>query len=77
MGSLACCCLAQGGFEGFFDLTGKEQILDIAAGIAIAKEAGAKITGLDGKYHGQDTAHILITNGKIHNKLLKLLNNAK
>jgi len=75
LGPFACCGIAQGYFEGYFDLTGKEEILDLAAGIVIVKEAGAKITGLDGKYHGQDTSNIVITNGKIHNKFLKLLNN--
>lgn len=73
LGAVACCYVAQGGYDGYFDLTGKEKILDIAAGITIAKEAGAKVTGLDGKYHGQDTSNIVITNGKIHNKFLKLL----
>lgn len=77
LGAVACCYLSQGGFEGYFDLTGKEKIWDIAAGIVIAKEAGAKVTGLDGKYHGQDTSNIVITNGKIHNKFLKLLNSVK
>lgn len=65
------------GCEGYFDLTGKEEILDMASGIIITKEAGAKITGLDGKYHGQDTSHLVITNGKIHNDFLKLLNRVK
>jgi len=74
LGAVACCYIAQGGLEGYFDLTGKEKILDIAAGITVAKEAGAKITGLDGKYHGQNTSHVVITNGKIHNEFLKLLN---
>ncbi len=74
LGAVACCYIAQGGLEAYFDLTGKEKILDIAAGIIIAKEAGAKITALDGKYHGQNTSHIVITNGKIHNQFLKLLN---
>ena len=75
LGSLSLCSIAKGGLEGYFDLSGKEEILDIAAGIVIAKESGAKITGLDNKYRGQGTSHIVITNGKIHNKFLKLLNN--
>lgn len=70
----ALCFIAHGGLEAFFDLTGKEDILDMAAGMVIAKEAGAKVTGLDGKFHGQDTSHLVITNGKIHDDFLKLLN---
>ncbi|KPJ55419.1 hypothetical protein AMJ47_00975 [Parcubacteria bacterium DG_72] len=73
-GPLSVCSVARGGLEGYFDLSGKQEILDIAAGIIIAKEAGARITGLDGKYHGQDTKHIVISNSKIHSKLLKILN---
>lgn len=72
----ALCFMAQGGFDAFFDLTGQEDILDMAAGMVIAKEAGAKITGLDGKFHGQDANHLVITNGKIHSDFLKLLNSA-
>ena len=75
LGARACCYIAQGGYDAYFDLTGKEEILDLAAGIIIAKEAGAKITGLDGKFQSQDTSHVVITNGKIHNDFLKLLNN--
>lgn len=77
LGAAACCYVAEGGYDGYFDLSGKEKIFDIGAGIVIAKEAEAKITGLDGKYHGQNTSHIVITNGKIHNKFLKLLNSVK
>ncbi len=74
LGGFACCFIAQGGYEAYFDLSGKEEVLDVAAGIVIAKEAGATITGLDGKFHGQNVSHLIITNGKIHNEFLKLLN---
>ncbi|MBU2545074.1 inositol monophosphatase [Patescibacteria group bacterium] len=74
LGTFVLCSIAKGGFEGYFDLTGKEKVLDLVAGIIIAKEAGAKITGLDGKYLGKNTSHVVITNGKIHNKFLELIN---
>ncbi len=72
-GSLSLCFLAQGHLDAYLDLTGRQPIKDIGAGLAIAKEAGAKITGLDGKFHGHNASHIVATNGKIHSQLLKLL----
>lgn len=69
------CYIAQGIAEAFFDLTGKERIWDLAAGFVIIKEAGGKITGLDGKFHGQDISNVVVTNGEIHSEFLKLLNN--
>lgn len=76
-GSLSLCYLAQGHLEAYFDLSGKEEVLDLGAGLAIAREAGAKITGLNGKFQGMDTSHLLVTNVKIHDKLLKLLNDVQ
>lgn len=73
-GSLSLCYLAQGHLEAYFDLSGREEVLDIGAGLAIAKEAGAKITDPQGNYPGLDTNYLVVTNGLIHNKLLKLLN---
>lgn len=76
VGSLSMCYLAQGHFDAYFDMTGNKdgQILDSGAGMAIAQEAGAKITDLNGKFPGLDARRIVVTNGKIHNELLKLLN---
>lgn len=76
LGPIPLCYIAQGMAEAFFDLAGKERIWDLAAGFVIAKEAGAKITSLDGKFHGQDISNVVITNGKIHTEFLKLLNSA-
>ena len=73
-GPLPLCYLSQGLAEVFVDLTGKENIWDLAPGFVIAKEAGGKITGLDGKFHGQDVRNIVATNGKVHNEVLRLLN---
>ncbi|MCK4553562.1 inositol monophosphatase [Candidatus Parcubacteria bacterium] len=73
-GSISLCYLAQGYFDAYFDLTGKEEITDLGAGLIIAKEAGAKITGLDNKFPGLNVNHLVVTNTKIHQDLLKLLN---
>lgn len=72
-GCLAPCYVARGLFDAYFDLTGNENIWDPAAGIIIAQEAGAKVTNLEDKFPGLNTSHLVITNGKIHDKVLKLL----
>ncbi len=76
LGPAPLCYIAQGIAEAFFDLTGKERIWDLAAGFVIVKEAGGRITSLDGKFHGQDISNVVVTNDKIHNEFLKLLNSA-
>ena len=51
---------------------GDWQFLSLS-GLIVAQEAGAKITGLNGKWPGLNGSHLVVTNGKIHNKMLKLL----
>src|SRR3989338_6706289 len=72
-GSLSLCFLAMGHFDGYFDLSGRQEMKDLGAGLIVAQEAGAKITGLNGKWPGLNGSHLVVTNGKIHNKMLKLL----
>lgn len=48
---------------------------DCAASVLIIKEAGGKVTNFKGKdFVVIEDNHIIATNGKIHNQLLKLLN---
>lgn len=64
--SVAC-----GKCEGFFELG--LHIYDIAAGVVIAREAGAKITGwMDGDNPLQ-SGKIIVSNGKIHDVLRNIL----
>ena len=72
-GSLALCFLAQGYFDAYFDINGSQPIIDSGGGMIIAKEAGAKITDLNGKYPGMNANHMVITNNKIHDQVLKIL----
>lgn len=72
-GTLSLALLAQDGLDAYFDLSGKESIIDLGAGIIIAQEAGAKITNLEGKFPGLNANHIVISNGKIHKDLLKII----
>lgn len=73
-GSAGLCFIAQGAIDAYFDLSGKVKIYDLAAGIIVAEESGAKISGLDGNFHGQRVGHLVVTNGLLHKKFLKLLN---
>lgn len=72
-GSLALCFLAQGYFDAYFDINGNQPIIDSGGGMIIAKEAGAKITNFQGKPPGLNANHMVITNARIHQALLKLL----
>jgi len=69
--ALDLCYVACGRFEGFW-----EQNLnpwDTAAGVVIAREAGAFVTDFSGNSFEIDKKEILTTNGKIHNKMILLL----
>jgi len=70
------CWLAMGGIDGYFLLDeGGPEWHDIAAGLLVAKEAGAKITDLNGKEIVPDNrkAGIVVSNGRIHDQLISLL----
>jgi len=63
--------IACGKCDGFIVLTTQEW--DVAAGFLLVEEAGGKITNLHGqKWDFHDTRYI-ISNGKIHNKLLEFV----
>ena len=46
---------------------------DIAAGILIVKEAGGKVTDFEGKMASPYSNKIIISNGKVHEKVLRIL----
>ena len=69
--ALDLCHVACGRFEGFW-----EQNLnpwDTAAGMLIAREAGGIVTDFGNRPFSPDQKEILATNGKIHKKMLGLL----
>lgn len=49
------------------------QLYDVAAGALLVREAGGKITDFDGKEFGSKSNDILATNGRVHGKILGLL----
>lgn len=70
--ALDLCWTAAGRFDGFYEH--KLQAWDSAAGFLIVEEAGGMVTGFDGKRYNPYEPGILATNGKIHEKLLNIVN---
>ena len=69
--ALDLCFVACGRFDGFWEQNLKPW--DTAAGVLIAKEAGAIITDFSNKAYDINQNEILATNGYIHKELLNLL----
>lgn len=69
--ALDLCYVASGRFDGFW-----EQNLnpwDTAAGVLIAREAGAQVTNFSNQPFTIDQKEIVVTNGNIHKEMLELL----
>lgn len=69
--ALDLCFVACGRFDGFWEQNLKPW--DTAAGLLIAKEAGAKVTDFSSKPFFVDKKELLATNGSIHNEMISLL----
>jgi myo-inositol-1(or 4)-monophosphatase len=65
------CWVAAGRMDGFWEASLKPW--DTCAGALILKEAGGKVTGMDGTTWNPDGGHILATNGLIHDEVLRVL----
>ncbi len=65
------CYVACGRFDGFWEQNLKPW--DTAAGMLIAKEAGATITDFSNRPFSVEKDELLATNGKIHNEMIKIL----
>ncbi len=52
------------------------KIVDIAAGIVILSEAGGRITDLNGTPCGLEVKEIVASNGRVHDAVIEILNNA-
>lgn len=66
------CWVAAGRFDGFYEH--KLQAWDSAAGFLIVEEAGGKVTDFEGNEYSPYQPHLLATNGKIHDEMLKVVN---
>ena len=69
--ALDLCHVACGRFEGFWEEHLKPW--DTAAGMLIAREAGAKITDFSNRPYTPESLEILATNGYVHEQMLELL----
>jgi len=67
------CWVAAGRFDGFYEH--KLNAWDSAAGFLIVEEAGGKVTDFKGDPYSPYQPHLLATNGKIHDEMLKWINN--
>lgn len=69
------CWLAMGGCEGFVNIGDPPERWDILPGLFIARQAGAKVTDIKGNDLGENFEKgIVVTNGKIHEQILRVLN---
>jgi myo-inositol-1(or 4)-monophosphatase len=69
--ALDLCYVAAGRFDGFW-----EQYLkpwDVAAGALIVAEAGGRITGMDGSPFDPAAAHLVASNGRVHDEMLAVI----
>ena len=67
------CWVACGRFDGFYEH--KLEAWDSAAGYLMVEEAGGKVTDHEGKKFSPYQHRIIATNGKIHDELLRWINN--
>lgn len=66
--ALDLCSVACGRFEGFWEFGLNSW--DTAAGLLIVREAGGRVTALDGEPYQLGGRSILATNGRIHDEML-------
>ena len=67
--ALDLCYVAAGRFDGFWEQSLKPW--DVAAGALIVEEAGGRITGMDGTRFDPAAAHLVASNGQIHEAMLR------
>jgi myo-inositol-1(or 4)-monophosphatase len=70
--TLDLCWLAEGKFDGYYEIGLKPW--DMAAAGLIAMEAGAKLTTFEGKSYSPYIPNLIASNSKIHEKILTEIN---
>ena len=73
--ALDLCYVAAARFDGFWEQSLKPW--DVAAGALIVEEAGGRITGMDGSPFDPAAAHLVASNGRIHEAMLQVIKRAK
>lgn len=69
--ALDLCYVAAGRFDGFWEQHLKPW--DVAAGALIVQEAGGRITGMDGSPFDPAVAHLVASNGRVHDQMLAVI----
>ena len=69
--ALSCAYVASGKLDGFWE---KDlNLWDVSTGILLVKEAGGKISKIDGNAWEINSRDLVASNNKIHNELVKKL----
>ena len=69
--ALDLCYVAAGRFESFWEQHLKPW--DVAAGALIVTEAGGRVTGMDGSPFDPVAAHLVASNGHVHEQMLSVI----
>ncbi|HZM94541.1 MAG TPA: inositol monophosphatase family protein [Vicinamibacterales bacterium] len=69
--ALDLCYVAAGRFDGFWEQSLRSW--DVSAGALIVEEAGGRITGMDGTRFDPAAAHLVASNGRIHEAMLRVI----
>jgi myo-inositol-1(or 4)-monophosphatase len=69
--ALDLCYVAAGRFEGFWEQHLKPW--DVSAGALIVAEAGGRVTGMDGEPFDPAAAHLVASNGHVHEQMLAVI----
>jgi myo-inositol-1(or 4)-monophosphatase len=73
--ALDLCYVAAGRFDGFWEQSLRPW--DVAAGALIVEEAGGEVTGMDGTPFDPGAAHLVASNGQIHDAMLDVIKGQK
>ena len=73
--ALDLCYVAAGRFESFWEQHLKPW--DVAAGGLIVEEAGGRVTGMDGSPFDPAAAHLVASNGHIHDQMLDVIRDVR
>jgi myo-inositol-1(or 4)-monophosphatase len=69
------CYVAAGRFDGFWEQHLKPW--DVAAGALIVEEAGGRVTGIDGSPFDHSAAHLVASNGHVHDQILAVIRDVR
>jgi myo-inositol-1(or 4)-monophosphatase len=73
--ALDLCYVAAGRFDGFWEQTLKPW--DVAAGALIVRESGGRVTGMDGSPFDPAAAHLIASNGRLHDQMVAVIREAR